>query len=127
MTATALTLASADGMVTHPAERQLYTATLLLEREADRVLVFHACHASSWVEVIDGLGARIPTSHLALVNVRDGIDLDDPIVKRLLPSAVAVLLATHGDCCPLRRSLGTGGVLHVVEHIQTERQPVAGY
>ena len=127
MKATSLTLASADGVAAYPSERQLYTATLLLEREADRVLVFHACHASSRAEVIDGLGARIPTSHLALVKVCDGIDLDDPIVKRLLPSAVADLLATHGDCCPLRRSLSTGGVLHVVEHIQTERQPVAGY
>lgn len=127
MKSTALTLASNDGVAAYPSERQLYTATLLLEREADRVLVFHACHGSSRAEVIDGLGARIPTSHLGLVNVRVGIDREDPIVKRLLPCAVADLLATHGDCCPLRRSLGTGGVLHVVEHFQTERQPVAGY
>lgn len=127
MKATSLTLASTDGVAAYPSGRQLYTATLLLERAADRVLVFHACHASSREEVIDSLGARVPTRHLALINVRNGIDRDDPIVKRLVPSAVAVLLATHGDCCPVRRPLSGGGVLHVVEHIQNERQPAAGY
>lgn len=103
------------------ADSRLFTATLSLMRQHDDIHVFHACHAFSRQEVVEGLGSRIPARHLAIANIREGIDPDDAVVRRIVPDAVARMLAESGDCCPRRRPLSIGGVLHVIEHVQRAR------
>ncbi len=98
-----------------PKERRLFTATLLLNRGDHVVRMFHACYASSKAEVFDGLGQRMPAMYLGLVTVRSGIDVSDSIVHDLVPSRTLETLVAIGDCCPHRRPLEGGGVIHIDE------------
>ena len=77
--------------------------------------IFHACHATSRSEVVARVAQRMPAKHLGLVEVVDGIDVDHPIVRRIVPEALRERLAEIGDCCPNWRSLETGGDIHIVE------------
>ena len=94
---------------------RLFTATLEVRQSEELLSVFHACHAVTEIEVIEALARRMPSSLLAFVEVRHGIDPADAVVCRLVPSGTLEWLVTIGDCCPLKRPLASGGALHIVE------------
>lgn len=106
-------------------DRRLYTATLVFERDGEEVAMFHASHAARPSELLEALGTRVPHAHLAWAEIRPGIDWHDPIVVRLVPSAVLATLAECGDLCPIGRPLEDGGSLHIVEHSQIDPEPAA--
>ena len=62
---------------------------------------------------MQSVSGRLPSSHLAQVEVRVGVDPSDPIVRRLLPSGLLAILVETGDCCPTRRPLAGGGVITI--------------
>ncbi|MGH6746206.1 hypothetical protein [Novosphingobium sp.] len=62
----------------------------------------------------------MPTAYLALAEIREGIDRDDLVVANLVPSAILDLLAERGDCSLGHGPLASGGVIHIVEHIERE-------
>lgn len=115
------------GSYCRPSKWKLYTATLRLNREHDDLLMFHAQYASEHHEVLEGLGRRISTAHLAAVEIKAGIDRNDPVIRRLVPASIVVRLAEHGDCCPDRRPLAAGGVIHVVEQVDHQREDGANW
>jgi hypothetical protein len=93
----------------------LYTATLHLAFEDYSISMFHACRAVSRSEVMDRVGVRIGSHLLAQVEIREGIDLDHPVVARLVPSEIARRLADYGDCNRSCGPLQLGGDLHIQE------------
>ncbi|WP_294301260.1 hypothetical protein [uncultured Sphingomonas sp.] len=103
------------GAAQRSAPTRLFTATCRIDGEDYEIEIFHACHATSRSEVLGRVSQRIPAKHLGLVEVVDGIDVDHPIVRRIVPEALRDRLAEIGDCCPNWRSLETGGDIHIVE------------
>lgn len=98
--------------------KRLFTATLSIAREDGDVFVFHACHAGHGNDVLERLAERVPAVHLFSAMIREGIDVDDPLVSRLVPGATLARLAASGDCCDRWRPLQHGGSLHIVENVE---------
>lgn len=93
----------------------LYTATLHVTFEDYGVRMFHACRAATRGEVMDRIGIRVASHLLAHVEIREGIDIDHPVVARLVPSEIARRLADYGDCNRSHGPLRQGGDLHIQE------------
>lgn len=94
---------------------RLYTATLHVAFEEYSISMFHACRAESCGEVMDRIAARLSSHLLAHVEIREGIDLDHPIVARLVPREICRRLSEYGDCNRSHGPLRQGGDLHIQE------------
>jgi hypothetical protein len=64
---------------------------------------------------MDRIAARLNSHLLADVEIREGIDLGNPIVARLVPSEICRRLSEYGDCNRSHGPLRQGGDLHIQE------------
>lgn len=94
---------------------RLYTATLHVAFEEYSISMFHACRAESHGEVIDRIAVRLGSHLLAHVEIHESIDLDHPVVARLVPSEIGRRLSEYGDCNRSHGPLRQGGDLHIQE------------
>lgn len=93
----------------------LFTATLRIEHDEFEIVIFHACHALDRSEVVAAVAARSSTLDLTGLVVVEGIDGNDPIVRRLVKGEVLSNLVNFGDCRATFGPLAAGGALHIVE------------
>lgn len=98
-----------------PEADSLYTATLHLPFDDYSISMFHACRAASRSEVMARVAIRMASHLLAYVIIREGIDLDHPVVARLVPREIARRLAEFGDCSRSHGPLKQGRDLHIQE------------
>ncbi|MEC3950144.1 hypothetical protein [Sphingobium sp. HWE2-09] len=104
---------AARGISPRPETDGLYTAMLHLDFKDHGFSMFHACRVVSRREVMERVGVRVPSHLLPHVDIREGIDLDHPVVVRLVPREISRRLADYGDCDRGHGPLRLGGDLHI--------------
>ena len=94
---------------------RLFTATLVHETRDQTLRVFFARHCIDRAELLERLSWRVPLVRLPHVVVTVGIDLQDPVVRRLVSGSIVESLAEFGDVDATTRPLAEGAELCVRE------------